>query len=255
MTLTFDRRFTTSCLLFALACGGKIPLGEGESTGVDTEDGSTDGSESTDDSSGSDDTVTVGPESTTGVEACLPIEDEPLGDAITISVHNALTTPILLVSPPMCDPTAHYLIESLEDGSVSSVDQCFGYCTDLGVENLGCDAGCFGLTSMLIQPGATAELFGPWYGRLWQSQATPDACAAEFGDECFHGITVGGLELKASLWRRVLDEAACADGCTCPDGATSCEVEDQIEGADADRFDTMFTFSAGTTSLGFVIDA
>jgi hypothetical protein len=251
MTLTLDRRWTTLCLLLPLACGGKIPLGEGETTGTD--DGTDASSDSSDDSS--DSTSTAVPDQTTGVDACLPIEDEPLGDAITISVHNALPTPILLLSPPMCDPTTHYLIQSPVDGSVSTVDQCFGYCTDLGAENLGCDAGCFGLASVLVQPGATAEIFPPWYGRLWQSQATPDACVAEFGEECFHGITVAGLELEASLWRRVLDESACADdGCTCPDGATSCEVDDQIEGTDADRFDTMFTFSAGTTELGFVID-
>lgn len=240
-----------ACLLLAVACGGKIPIGDGESTGVDTEDDSETADEptTTDDAGTSEDEDTSSePTGETGL-VCTPLQDEELSDLVPITVNNATDRPILLVSPPACDPVTHFLIEA-DDGSRSSIDQCFGYCNELGMADLGCDAGCFAVGTILVQPGATAPL-EQWYGRLWQPVPTPAECVADHGTECYFGVTPASGELRLSVWRRVLDEAACADGCTCPDGAGSCEYEGEIEGNDDDLVETVIT--AGEASIEIVI--
>lgn len=245
---TMHRRSLCCSLLIAVACGGKIPLGEGESTGVDTEDGSDDATEDDDSSSDGSDTSSE-PTGETGL-MCTALEDEPLSDLVVITVNNATSSPLLLMSPPMCDPSTLFQIESDVDGSRSTIDQCFGYCNELGTGDVGCDAGCFAVESMLIQPGATAQL-DQWYGRMWLPTPTPTECVAEYGGECFSGTTPATGELRLSLWRRLLDEAACTDGCTCPDDADSCRIPASEEGTEEDLFETMIT--AGEASIEIVI--
>jgi hypothetical protein len=240
MTL-LHRSSLTACLAFAVACDGRIPLGDGESTGVDTEDGSE--SDATD-SSGEEGTATE-PTGETGL-VCTPLEDEAPSDLVVVTVNNATASPIWLVSPPACDPQHHFLIES-DDGARSSVDQCTIFCNALGMD-WGCDAGCFPMRTILVQPGASAPL-EEWYGRLWQPIDTPAQCVEQNGGECYRGTTPASGELRVSVWRRRVDDDACADGCECPDGAGSCEVEDQIEGAESDRFETLITAGQATIEI------
>ncbi|MBK6922274.1 MAG: hypothetical protein IPH07_33090 [Deltaproteobacteria bacterium] len=220
-------------LSLALACDGKIPLGEGESSSGDID---------TDDSASAS-------ASETGAGSCTPVDDEPTSSMTTVRLTNALATPVVIAVVPFCPANDYYQIESSEDELALHVESCGNFCDQLG-QPWECQAGCINPNDILILPGGSHE-FEPWDGRLWESRAVPDACGPLNTGECFHGVAASG-PLQMTVWFKPATEDLCDGTCECADGEDSCVFDQEDPGFDLEP--RAWNFDASDASVDVVLE-
>lgn len=159
--------------------------------------------------------------STTSADACEAVHDVPGGDPMQISIRNATDT-TLFVGLGGCD-LIPFSASRTDDGS--AVRWLRGSCV-IGCEDVLADqcfecGACLGESLLRIGPGASYPF--TWDGATYHETEIPGAClAAPCQASCPRREPA---ETGAQYHLVVQATQTCiGDGCTCTDGASSCEV-------------------------------